>query len=431
MSHAAPSNASNTAAISLATLPPHSTAEIAALADRYLTPNYRNVAPVFVRGEGPYNISLEQERYLDFSAGVAVNALGHNHPDLVAALRDQAALLIHQSNYWHNAHAAPLAEALCLQFSRATNGLQARCYFCNSGAEGTEAAVKLARRYHSRIRGQERPGIITFEGSFHGRTFAAMTATAQPKYQDGFAPLLPGFAYAKFGDLASVQALLDDPVFGPTVGAVAVEIVQGEGGVRLAPPGFFQQLRALCDDRGLLLMLDEVQTGLGRTGSFFAFEQEGIVPDVLWLAKALGGGVPVGAVLAREEVAQALQPGTHASTFGANALVTAVGRVILQVFERDGLVAHSAQMGAYLLAELKKAFAGRPYVTDIRGRGLMCGVEITSDPKPVVDAARRRHLLLSVAGTRVLRLTPPLIVDRAHCDEAVAALLAAADEVLG
>ena len=405
-------------------LPTHTTAQIAALAETYMTPNYRNAPVVFVDGEGPWGITQEGEKLLDFSAGVAVNGLGHNHPDLTAAIADQAHKLIHQSNYWHNAHAAPLAEALCAEWKRAT-GVDGKAFFCNSGAEGTEATVKMARRYHAKVRGKARPGVITVHGSFHGRTYAAMTATAQPKYQEGFEPLVPGFQYAEFGDLASIEALIT-----PDVGAVLIEVVQGEGGVAVPPPGFFQGLRALCDAHGILLCLDEVQTGLGRTGTFFAFEQEGIVPDIIWLAKALGGGIPVGAVVAKSDVANALVAGSHATTFGANALAMRAGRTVLAIFARDQIVAHTADVGAYLLERLHAAFDARPYTLDVRGRGLMCGVAVNGDPKRVVDAARTRGLLLSVAGTNVLRLTPPLIVTRGDCDLAVATLLAAADAVL-
>lgn len=413
------------------TLANWTTQQIAQTAPQVLTPNYRNAPIVFVRGEGPWNIAEDGRRYLDFSAGVAVNGLGHNHPDLVAVLRDQVGKLIHQSNYWHNEHAVPLAAELCKLFAdanqRATGKDEgARAFFCNSGAEGTEATVKLARRYHAIVRGQPKPGVITVHGSFHGRTYAAMTATAQPKYQEGFAPLVPGFRYAEFGDLASIAAQMDD-----TVGAVLIEIVQGEGGVRVPPPGFFAGLRQLCNERGVLLCLDEVQTGFGRTGTFFAYEQEGIDADVIWLAKALGGGVPVGAVLAKAAMAEALAPGTHASTFGGNALAAAAGRATLAIFARDNIVAHTADVGAYLLAQLRAAFAGRPYTVDVRGRGLMCGVQIKGDPRLVIDAARDRGLLLSVAGADVLRMTPPLIVTKADVDTAVEALLAAADATVG
>lgn len=412
-------------------LPAYSTEEILAQAGRYLTPNYKNAPIVFSRGEGAWNIAQDGRRYLDMSAGVAVNGLGHGHADLVAAIAEQSARLIHQSNYWHNEHAAPLAMELAERFSAAvlrTTGdqVEASVFFCNSGAEGTEATVKCARRYHARVLGKARPGIITVKGSFHGRTYAAMTATAQPKYQDGFEPLVPGFRYAEFGDLASIAAQIDD-----TVGSVMIEIVQGEGGVRIAPPGFFKQLRELCDQHGLLLCLDEVQTGLGRTGSLFAFEQEGIAPDLIWLAKALGGGVPVGALVGKKHVAAALQPGTHATTFGANALAMYVGRVVLAVMDRDDLVGNSARVGQYMLEQLRLAFADRPYVKDVRGRGLMCGVQISGDPKAVIDRARELGLLLSLAGSDVLRLTPPLIVDRAEVDFAVAALRQAAEETLG
>lgn len=411
-------------------LPTYSTAELLAQAARYLTPNYKNAPIVFSRGEGPWNIAQDGRRYLDMSAGVAVNGLGHGHPDLVRAIAEQSSRIIHQSNYWHNEHAAPLAMELCERFAagvlRATGtAVQAQAFFCNSGAEGTEATVKCARRYHARILGKARPGIITVKGSFHGRTYAAMTATAQPKYQDGFEPLVPGFRYGEFGDLASIAAQIDE-----TVGAVMIEVVQGEGGVRIAPPGFFRDLRKLCDDHGMLLCLDEVQTGLGRTGSMFAFEQEGIAPDLIWLAKALGGGIPVGALVGKQEVTAALQPGTHATTFGANALAMYVGRVVLAVMDRDDLVGNSARVGDYMLQSLRAAFEDRPYTKDVRGRGLMCGVQVSGDPKAVIEAARAKGLLLSLAGSDVLRLTPPLLIDSGHVDFAVDRLRQAADEVL-
>jgi len=397
-------------------------AAIAAEAPRWLMPSYKNTPIVFERGEGPWNIAADGRRYLDFSAGVAVNALGHGHPDLVAAIAEQSARLIHQSNYWHNAHAVPLAADLCARFERACRDaagveVEARAFFCNSGGEGTEAAVKLVRRYHSRVRGQPRPAIVSMHGSFHGRTFAAMSATAQPKYQDGFAPLLPGFRYATFGDLDSVAAQIDGEV-----GAVFIEVVQGEGGVCVPPPGFFRRLRDLCDAKGVLLALDEVQTGLGRTGTMFAFEQEGVAPDLIWLAKALGGGMPVGAVIARREVAEALQPGTHATTFGANALVTYVGRVVLGVFDRDRLVERSAELGAALQAALRARLGDHPRVRAIRGRGLMIGVQISGDLTTVISACRDRGLLVSPAGGDVVRMTPPLVIDRDDIAFAVAQL---------
>lgn len=407
-------------------VPPTWSAEaIVAAAPRCLTPSYKNAPIVFVRGEGPWNITADGQRFLDFSAGVAVNGLGHAHPDLVAAIATQAGKLIHQSNYWHNEHAVPLASDLCDRFEKAiaaTTGaaVEARAFFCNSGGEGTEAAVKLVRRYHSRVRNQPRPGIVTMHGSFHGRTYAAMSATAQPKYQDGFDPLVPGFRYAQFGDIASIAAQIDD-----SVGAVFIEVVQGEGGVNIAPPGFFKQLRQLCDERGVLLGLDEVQTGFGRTGTLFAFEQEGIAPDLIWLAKALGGGIPIGAVLAQAHVAQALQPGTHATTFGGNALVAYVGRVVLGVFDRDRLVERSAQMGRYLVGQLTDRLGGHANVRQVRGRGLMCGVQVGADLTGIIGRCRDRGLLVSPAGSDVVRMTPPLVIDRSHCDFAVDALAAA------
>lgn len=406
------------------------TAAIADLAARYLTPNYRNAPVVFHHGDGPWNIDLAGRHYLDFSGGVAVNVLGHAHPDLVAALQDQVGKLLHQSNYWHNLYAAPLARDLCERFSAAAaiaagTPEPARAFFCNSGAEANEALVKVARRWHAKIVGRPRPGIVTMEGSFHGRTYAAMSATAQPKYQAGFEPLVPGFVHVPFGDLAALEAACTD-----NVGAVLTEVVQGEGGVNLPPAGWLRAVRALCDARGMLLLLDEVQTGVGRTGTFYAFEQEGCAPDALSLAKGLGGGVPIGAMVARDKVAQALQPGSHATTFGANALAMRAGCVVLDVLERDGVVDNARAMGAYLVERLRAAFLTRPYTVDVRGRGLLVGVQVRGDPKAVVEAARDRGLLLSVAGTDVLRLTPPLVVDRGHCDLAVERLRAAADAAL-
>lgn len=403
----------------------HTTEEVAALAARYLTPNYRNAPLVFVGGQGPWGETEDGRRYLDFSAGVAVNGLGHNHPDLVQALREQCGQLLHQSNYWHNAHAAPLAEGLCKRWEAAT-GSAGRAFFSNSGAEANEALIKMARRYHALVLGRPRPGIVTARHSFHGRTYAAMTATGQPQYQAGFEPLVPGFSLADFGDLASFEAAMD-----ASTGAVLIEIIQGEGGVKMPPPGFFADLRALCDARGVLLLIDEVQTGMGRTGTFFAFEQEGIAPDACSVAKSLGGGVPVGAILARDAVAQALAPGSHATTFGANALVTRAGRTMLAIMERDRLEARAAEMGAYLLDRLQAALAGRSWLREVRGRGLMIGVEISGDAGAVIAAARARGLLISIAGGCVLRMTPPLIIDRAHCDQAVTWLQEATQEVLG
>ncbi len=399
--------------------------QIVAMAGRHLTPNYRNAPLVFMDGEGPWGRTVDGQRYLDFSAGVAVNALGHGHPDLVKALQGQVGRLLHQSNYWHNAHMVPVAAKLCGLWDEAGGG-EARAFFCNSGAEANEALIKLARRYHATISGRARPGIITAHHSFHGRTYAAMSATGQPKYQEGFEPLVPGFSYADFGDLASFEAAMDDQT-----GAVLIEVVQGEGGVVVPPAGFFSSLRALCDERGVLLLLDEVQTGMGRTGTFFAFEQEQIVPDACSLAKALGGGVPVGAILARAEVAAALTPGSHATTFGGNALAMCAARAVLEIFEKEGMVAKARETGAYLLDQLRAAFAGRSWVQDVRGRGLLVGVAVDGDARAVIGLARERGLLLSVAGGNVLRMTPPLIVSHEHCDLAVATLRAAADEVLG
>lgn len=396
------------------------TAEWVEIGRAAFTPNYRQYPVVLVRGEGPHVWDADGRRYLDFVAGIAVNVLGHAHPMLVDAVTDQVRSLVHCSNLYFNEPAIWLADALA---TRA--GFDARVFFANSGAEANEAAIKLARRYWRKVRGEDRFEFVTMLDSFHGRTMAMTAATGQPKYQDGYEPLTPGFVYATFGDLASIDAAI-----GEHTAAVMIEVVQGEGGIVVPPDGWFKALRELCDRRGVLLILDEVQTGVGRTGTFFAYEQEGITPDIVTLAKGLGGGVPVGAMIARRDVAEGFQPGMHATTFGGNPLACRAGQAVLQAIEAEGLLDNCRAMGEYLLGQLRVLAQTSLAIGALRGRGLMMGVELKGiDPKAVVESCLRRGLLVNTAGTGVIRLVPPLIIGKGHVRTAVEILGEAIAEV--
>lgn len=386
------------------------------------TPNYRQYPVVLVRGEGPHVWDSDDRRYLDFVAGIAVNVLGHAHPMLVDAVSDQVRSLVHCSNLYFNEPAIWLADAL-----RSRAGFDARVFFANSGAEANEAAVKLARRYWRKVRQEDRYEVVTMQRSFHGRTLGMTAATGQPKYQEGYEPLTPGFVYADFGDLASIDAAI-----GERTAAVMIEVIQGEGGVLVPPDGWFGALRDLCDRKGVLLILDEVQTGVGRTGTFFAYEQEGITPDIVSLAKGLAGGVPIGAMIARSDVARGFEPGMHATTFGGNPLACRAGRAVLEAIEAEGLLDNCRAMGEYLLGQLRVLAQGAPSVADVRGRGLMIGVELKGvDPKAVVESCLRRGLLVNTAGTSVVRFVPPLIIGKGHVRTAVEILGDALSEVAG
>ena len=377
------------------------------------TPNYRQFPVFMVRGEGCHLWDSEGRRYLDFVAGIAVSCLGHAHPILVDAVTEQARDLLHCSNLYFNEPAVRLADALVLR-----TGFPSRVFFANSGAEANEAAVKLARRYQRKVRKQDRFEIITMNGSFHGRTLAMTAATGQPKYQDGYEPLTPGFLYADFGDIASVARLMGDHT-----AAVMVEPVQGERGIVLPGDGYLRALAELCESKGVLLILDEVQTGVGRTGTFFAFEQEGVTPDIVTLAKGLGGGVPIGAMIAKREVADGFQPGMHATTFGGNPLACRAGTAVLQALDAEGLLDNCRAMGEYLLGQLGALRQDERFgmhVKDIRGRGLMVGVELQGiDPSSVVKSCLHRGLLVNTAGPEVVRLVPPLIIGKGHVRTAV------------
>ncbi len=364
---------------------------------------------VFARGEGAWLETENGERYLDFGSGVAVNALGHAHPRLVAALTEQAGNLWHTSNLYRVAGQEKLAERLV----EAT--FADKVFFCNSGAEACEGAIKAARRYHFVSGHPERWRIITAEGAFHGRTLTALAAAGNPKYLEGFGPEAPGFDHVPFGDLEAVRAAI-----GPETAAVMVEPVQGEGGVHVGSADYLRGLREICDEAGILLVLDEVQTGVGRSGKLFSHEWAGITPDVMAVAKGIGGGFPLGAVLATERAAVGLTPGTHGSTFGGNPLATAVGSAVLDVVLEPDFLEGVQQKALRLrqgLARLQDQFPS--LVTEVRGQGLLTGIKVAVAPAEVVAAALAERLLVVGAGDNVVRVLPPLTVADHEISEGV------------
>jgi len=382
-----------------------------------LMPVYPRCGVRPVRGEGAYLFGEDGQQYLDFASGIAVNALGHAHPHLTQAIADQAATLMHVSNLYGSPQGEHLAQRLV------DNTFADTVFFTNSGAEAVECAIKTARRYHFANGNPERHTLITFDTAFHGRTLGAISATNQAKMRDGFEPLLPGFAYAKFNDLEGALALIDDNTAG-----FLVEPIQGEGGIRQASPEFLQGLRKACDEHGLLLVLDEVQCGYGRTGKFFAHELYGITPDIMSVAKGIGGGFPLGACLATEEAAKGMVAGTHGSTYGGNPLAMAAGEAILDVILEDGFLAHVTAMGDRLRQGLEQMIPNHDHLFDsVRGTGLMLGLKLKSDSRAFVAFARDHHnLLLVSAGENVIRILPPLVIDESHIAECLDKLSTAA-----
>ncbi|MDF2502369.1 MAG: argD 1 [Anaerosporomusa subterranea] len=366
---------------------------------------------VLSHGDGPYVYDVEGKKYIDFLAGIAVNVLGHAHPQLVAAISEQAAKLIHCSNLYYTAPQANLANKLS-----EVSGLE-RIFLANSGAEANEGAMKLARKYAKTI-SQDKVNIITAENSFHGRTLATLTATAQPKYQKGYEPLPQGFSYVPYNDIAALAAAMNEQT-----AAVMLEPIQGEGGIQVPDATYLEQVRALCDQHGALLIFDEIQTGMGRTGKMFAFQHSTIKPDIVTLAKGLGGGVPIGAVLASEKVAGAFGPGDHGSTFGGNPLAAAAGNAVLAVIEQKKLLANAEAIGQYMIGELNKLKAKYPaLVKDVRGKGLMIGMQLYVPGGNFVTAAMQQGALINCTAGDVLRFVPPLIITRTHVDELIAIL---------
>jgi len=379
--------------------------------ERHIAATYGRYPLVAVRGEGCFLYDANGKEYLDFLAGVAVNNLGHCHPKVVEALKNQAERLLHCSNYFHIPQQIELAEMLCKE------SFGDRVFFCNSGAEANEAAIKLARRYSKEKYGETRFEVITALASFHGRTLGTISATGQEKMRQGFTPVVPGFNYVPFGDIEALREAV-----GPGTCAVLLEPVQGEGGVNLPPEGYLKAVRELCDRMGLVLIFDEVQVGIGRTGTLFAYEQEGVEPDIMTLAKALAGGPPIGAMVAREEVATGFVPGTHGSTFGGNPLVTAAGVATLQAIAEENILQNCREMGAYLGEKLAALKARYPFVKELRGRGLIWGMELDFEGGDIVKTALSRGLLINCTAGRVLRFLPPLIVSREEIDLAMAIL---------
>ncbi len=373
-----------------------------------LMPVYPRCGVRPVLGEGVYLYGEDGEQYLDFAAGIAVNALGHGHPKLVEAIAKQAATLMHVSNLYGSPQGEHFAQRLVDSTFADT------VFFTNSGAEAVECAIKTARRYHFANGNPQRHTLITFNNAFHGRTLGAISATNQPKMRDGFEPLLPGFAYAPFDDLEAALALIDENTAG-----FLVEPIQGEGGLRPASMEFLQGLRKACDEHGLLLVLDEVQCGYGRTGKFFAHELYGVKPDIMASAKGIGGGFPLGACLATEEAAKGMVAGTHGSTYGGNPLAMAAGEAVLDVMQEDGFLDHVEAMGKRLRSTLEQMIPNFDHLfEEVRGHGLMQGLKMKSDSRRFVAHCRDNHgLLLVAAGENVIRILPPLTIDESHITE--------------
>ncbi|WP_027365172.1 acetylornithine transaminase [Desulfotruncus alcoholivorax] len=384
------------------------TKDIIQLSDKYVMHTYGRIGMAPVRGQGARLWDADGKEYLDFVGGLAVDSLGHCHPAVVNAIREQAGQLMHVSNLFYIEPQAKLAELLV------QNSCFDRAFFCNSGAEANEGAIKLARKYAWKKHGPGKSEIITAIQSFHGRTLATVTATGQAKYQQGFEPLVPGFKYVPFND----QAALAESI-GPQTCAVLLEPVQGEGGVNVAAAEYLTAVRELCDRNGALLIFDEVQCGLGRTGEFFAYENFGVEPDIVTLAKALGGGFPIGAMLAKAEAANGFAPGDHASTFGGNPLACAAGLAAMQAMLEEGVVENCARVGAYFKGKLNDLAGKYDFIKEVRGLGLLLGMEMTIEGGSIVNSCRERGLLINCVNNNVLRFIPPLIIDTSDVDRAL------------
>ncbi|HYZ48477.1 MAG TPA: aspartate aminotransferase family protein [Sphingomonas sp.] len=382
-----------------------------------LMPVYPRCGVRPVRGEGVYLFDEKGERYLDFAAGIAVNLLGHGHPHLVEAIQRQAATLMHVSNLYGSPQGEALAQRLV------DNTFADTVFFTNSGAEAVECAMKTARRYHFAGGDAHKSTLITFKNAFHGRTLGGISATDQEKMRSGFEPLLPGFTVVEFNNLEAAEAAVDE-----TTAGFLVEPVQGEGGIRVASKEFMQGLRRICDDKGLMLVLDEVQSGVARTGTLFAHEQYGITPDIMAIAKGIGGGFPLGACLATEEAARGMVIGTHGSTYGGNPLAMAAGQAVLDVVLAPGFLEHVRAMGDRLRQALEQMIPNYDDLFEgVRGMGLMLGIKLKSDSRGFVAHLRDNHGLLTVAaGENVVRVLPPLTIDETHIAECIERLSAGA-----
>ncbi len=387
-------------------------------ARRAFTPNYRPAPIVLERGDGAYLFDVEGNRFLDMVSGIAVSALGHNHPKLVEALRAQVGKVLHTSNLYLNRPSVELAEALT------QHCFADRVYFCNSGAEANEASIKLARRYHWDRDDKSRVEIVTFDRSFHGRTLAALAATAQPKYQQGFGPMPEGFRYVPYGDVEALEKVVSDKT-----AAIMIEPIQGEGGVRVPPAGYLAKVRALADAHGALLIFDEVQVGVGRTGKMFCHQREGVTPDIMSLAKGIGGGLPLGAMVTTEAVGASLEYGTHATTYGGNPVACTAGKVVFDVLAEPGFFEGMNDVSEQLFSGLTALGEKYDVFEEVRGAGLLIGAQLKEglsfDAKTIVAACRENQVLVHIAGLQVLRLAPPLILSSPEVDRALEAIDAA------
>jgi len=388
------------------------TQETIELYSKYVIANYKRLPRVIVKGEGCYLYDAEGNKILDMFPGWAVSGIGHCHPKVVDAIRKQAGELLHIDNTFYSEQQGELAKLI------SERGFGGKCFFCNSGAEANEGALKLARLATP----DGKYKFITAEGSFHGRTFATVTATAQPKYHEGFLPLLPGFVYVPYNDIAALEKAFTDEVC-----AVMIEPIQGEGGINVATKEYVEAIRQLCDEKGAVMIFDEVQTGMGRTGKWFAYQHYDVEPDIITLAKALGGGVAIGAMMAKEELAAKLVPGKHASTFGGNCIACAAGIAVVDAIEEDDLLENAVKMGEY--AKLKLEQLGEKYdiIKEVRGIGLMIGVQLSSPGAEIVDKCLARGLRINCTNNTVLRFMPAMIVTKEQIDEAINIL----DSVMG
>ena len=381
------------------------------LSEKYVANTYARYPVLLVRGKGTRVWDMEGKEYLDFVSGLGVCSLGHCHPKVVKTIQDQAERLIHVSNLYYIEPQIQLASLLC------KHSFADKVFFCNSGAEANEGAFKLARKYVKEKTGKDRYEIITMERSFHGRTLATLTATGQEKFHKGYEPLMPGFKYVPFNDIGAVKKGINSKTC-----AVMLEPIQGEGGVNCPSEGYLKALREICDAKGLLLMFDEVQVGMGRTGKLFAYEHDGVEPDILTLAKSLAGGVPIGALLIKKGIADSFKPGDHGTTFGGNPLATAAGVAALTALLDEGMLENCQNVGDYFLSQLEKIKGEFPFVKEVRGKGLILGMELKMEGGSIVTEMMQRGILINCTMGNVLRFLPPLIATMEEVDRVVTAL---------
>jgi len=386
--------------------------EVKNLDEKYVIHTYKRASLVLVKGKGTRVWDSEGKEYLDFVAGIAVNGLGHCHPKVVKAIRKQVSQLMHISNLYYIEPQVKLAKLL------AENSFGDKSFFCNSGAEAVEAAIKLSRKYGK----GERYEILCMEGSFHGRTLATLTATGQEKYRKGYAPLTLGFKIVPFNDLEKVKEAISHRTV-----AVMLEPIQGEGGINIAGDDYLKDIRKLCDENDLLLILDEIQCGMGRTGKLFCYEHYGIEPDIMTLAKSLGGGFPIGCMITKDRIASFFSPGDHASTFGGNPLACSAARAAIAAILEENLIENAAQVGGYFIEKLKELQKKYSFIKEVRGKGLMIGVELDFEGKDIVTKCQEKGILINCTVDKVLRFVPPLIVTKEEVDKVITAL----DEVFG